>query len=282
MKEEEKTETRTVDGPGRLLREEREKKGLTLEDVAERTRLRPKIIKDIEDEDWDGLPSTAFVRGFLKTYAKVLSIDENRVLEIYGRKPAAGGGSLRTPGETLRRRRKGPFFLLCLLGAVAVFALWKNYGPPDTLSTLEGSQVPMVADPERSVPVGVSGAAAVQEKMEENAGERGEEHHEVVAVEIPAADVEIPENEGPHRLKGKVHSRTWVKIYVDDLTPREYMFQPGQQPEWTANRGFYLIIGNANGIDLEWNGREVPALGNAGQVVRLSLPEEFRHRLEGN
>jgi len=97
----------------------------------------------------------------------------------------------------------------------------------------------------------------------------------------PVAVKENDPSPGQHTLKGKVNARTWVKIYVDDLNPREYMFQPGQQPEWTGSKGFYLIIGNAGGIDLEWNGRGVKT-GSSGQVVRIRLPEHFRHRVEGN
>lgn len=288
MTEEEKTEEQNVGGAGRLLRQERERRGLTLEDISERTRLRPNLIKAVEDEAWDSLPSPAFVRGFLKNYAKVLSMDDTRVLEAYGRKISVAGGELRVPGEPLRSRRKWPFFLLCLVAAVAVFALWKTYGPLEPASTLQKeTKPPVVAEAEKS-PLVVPVTETVQEKGEENAAASApasretEAQQETPAAETSAAPVEPEPKQGPHMLKGKVNSRTWVKIYVDDLNPREYMFQPGQQPEWTASRGFYMIVGNAGGIDLEWNGRVVPSLGNAGQVVRLSLPEEFRHRVEGN
>lgn len=296
MTEEEKTEEQGATGAGRLLREERERKGLTHEDVAERTRLRPNIIRAIEGEEWASLPSPAFLRGFLRNYAKVLSMDETRVLEAYGRKISVGGQLLRSPGEPLGRRRKGPFFLLCVVCAVAVFVLWKTYGPRETeLSVHQEVSPPVIAEAEKG-PERVPDAVAAPEKRVEVAGvevagvppfsapetqEQPEPPAPKPAAAAPAAAPE-PEPQGPHTLKGKVNLRTWVKIYVDDLNPREYMFQPGQQPEWTASRGFYLIIGNAGGIDLEWNGRVVPALGNPGQVVRLSLPEEFRRRLEGN
>lgn len=288
MKEEEKTENQKIQGAGRLLREERERRGLTLQDISDRTRLRPNIIQTIENEAWDSLPSPAFVRGFLKNYAKVLSMDENSVLEAYGRKVSVGANLLKIPAEPLLSRRKGPFFLICIVGAVAVFALWKTYGPQGTSSTLHQETPPVVSEVEKTRPEGAPGQVAGQEKTEEHAvasapaASAKPELQEKPATEGSAASVETAAKEGPHRLKGKVNSRTWVKIYVDDLNPREYMLQPGQQPEWTASRGFYLIIGNAGGIDLEWDGRVVPALGNPGQVVRLRLPEEFRHRVEGN
>jgi cytoskeletal protein RodZ len=287
MNEDEKTGIQ-VQGPGRLLREERERKGLTHQDVAERTRLRVNIVQALEDEAWDKLPpSPAFVRGFLKNYAKVLSIDENRVLESYGRRIPVEANLLRIPGEPLRKPRKWPFFFFCMVGAVVVFAFWKIYEPRDTVPTLyQESKAPVVAAAEKTRPA--PGPATDQEGTDQPAGvsaPAGLEKHEQQdgpAAEGASASVETVTEGGPHRLKGKVNSRTWVKIYVDDLNPREYIFQPGQQPEWTASQGFYLIIGNATGLDLEWNGRVVPALGSAGQVVRLRLPDQFRHRVEGN
>lgn len=292
MKEEEKKENQEVQGPGRILKGEREKRGLTYQDMSETTRLRPSIIKAIENEAWDTLPSPAFARGFMKTYAKALSMDATMILEAYGRKPDLDGELVRAP-KPLRRRRKGPFFLLCIFAAVAVFALWKTYAPPERALTVTHAKPPVVAEPEKDVAVVPPEPASVQESTEEQAAipspvSSSSETVQSVAEERPAvepvaaAPAETTPTVGPQMLKGKVNARTWVKIYVDDLNPREYMFQPGQQPEWTASKGFYLIIGNAGGIDLEWNGRGVKTLGNAGQVVRLSLPENFHHRVEGN
>jgi len=297
MKEEDEKENHEEQGPGRILREEREKRGLTYQDMAETTRLRPSVIEAIENEAWDSLPSPAFARGFMKTYAKALSMDATSILELYGRKPVLRGELLRTPPEPLRHRRKGPFFILCIVAAAAVFALWKTYVPPEQALTLSQAKPPVVAEPEKDPASATSSAAAVRQAAEERtalpvvAAPPSVSSPEIVesmpeerpAPEpVPASAGETDPIPGPHMLKGKVSARTWVKIYVDDLTPREYMFQPGHQPEWTASKGFYLIIGNAGGIDLEWNGRRVKTLGSAGQVVRISIPEDFRHRVEGN
>jgi cytoskeleton protein RodZ len=289
MKEEEITQDQSVQGPGRILREERERRGLTQEDISDRTRLRSNVIQAIEDEAWDSLPSPAFVRGFLKNYAKALSVDEKPVLEAYGKKISVGENLARMPGQPLRVRRRGPFLLLFLLAAVAVFTLWKIYGPLDTSSMLpQKTTAPVVAELEKGRPEDGAGPVEPQAKKEEPADVSApadlpkQEQPEPAVKEPAAAPVAPAAVVGPQTLKAKVSSRTWVKVYVDDLSPREYMFQPGQQPEWTASRGFYLIIGNASGIELEWNGQAVPALGNAGQVVRIRLPKEFRYRAEGN
>lgn len=70
-------------GLGAILINEREKKGLSQEQVAEITRLRLHIIKDIENEMWDNLPPPVFVRGFIRSYARTLGVNENRMIELY-------------------------------------------------------------------------------------------------------------------------------------------------------------------------------------------------------
>lgn len=293
-KAEESHESQQVQSPGLLLRAERERRGLTHEDISERTKIRPQMIMAIEDEAWDRLPSPAFVRAFLRSYAKALSLDEEAIVGSYGKNVQLETELLSLRGEPLREKPRKSLFLLWLLAAVvALFVLWKMYGPTD--SNLPGpmdastpaptvtakSQTDVQPAPQPVAPETAQPAlAAPPEKVEAVKPEV-----EVVdqpaerAVTVAAAAEPKP---GPHQLKGKVNARTWAKIFVDDLEPREYMFQPGQQPKWSVSKGFYMIIGNAGGIELEWDGEAVSGLGTPGHVLRLRIPKDFRHRVEGN
>ena len=79
-------------------------------------------------------------------------------------------------------------------------------------------------------------------------------------------------------LKANVREKTWVRIFVDDQDPKEYIFTPGSHPEWKAKEGLELLIGNAGGISFEFNGVQIENIGNPGQVVRLSLPEGYKRK----
>jgi hypothetical protein len=82
----------------------------------------------------------------------------------------------------------------------------------------------------------------------------------------------------PLTLMANIRERTWIKIYVDDGDPKEYIFKPGSRHEWKARKGFDLTIGNAGGIDLEFNGEKIENLGAPGQVVRLVFPQYYIER----
>ncbi len=69
--------------PGQYLAYEREKKGFTVEDIAEKLRLSPRIIHALEEEIHDKLPELVYVRGYIRAYCRLLRIDPVPVLDMY-------------------------------------------------------------------------------------------------------------------------------------------------------------------------------------------------------
>jgi len=60
---------------GIMLREAREQLGLSVADVAAQTKFAPRQIEALEEDDFKNLPETAFLRGFVRSYAKILHMD---------------------------------------------------------------------------------------------------------------------------------------------------------------------------------------------------------------
>ncbi|MEW6669709.1 MAG: RodZ domain-containing protein [Thermodesulfobacteriota bacterium] len=287
-------------GIGAFLREEREKKGLSHRAVAERTRLRAHFLEALEKEEWDALPPPAFVRGFLRTYARLLSLDERMVLDLYNRavpaRESALGPLIQEPPVGRKRR---VILLLCMLIAVAALVLvWKEYvsryadqgaavrEPP----AVESRKAEVSVLPDEGGRLGVKGTEAAKPPLPETPRAEpvaspehsaGPQSDSQIQTPLPAPPGELqgdaqPASDtvhrGEHVLQASVSARTWLRIQIDDTEPREYMFQPGNRPEWKARQGFYLIIGNAGGIDLTFDGEGIAKLGGPGQVVRLRLP----------
>ena len=65
---------------GDLLREKREKLGLSQKDIADRLRLRLSIIESIDNNNYEFDQVATFTRGYLRSYAKAVSLDEKLVL----------------------------------------------------------------------------------------------------------------------------------------------------------------------------------------------------------
>src|SRR4051812_50069561 len=101
---------------GETLREARMRQRLDIADVEERTKIRAKYLRALENEEFGMLPGSTFVKTFLRTYAEVLGLDPHMLVEecraTYEPRdeaelqPIAPGGSSRPPRE--RRGRRGP------------------------------------------------------------------------------------------------------------------------------------------------------------------------------
>lgn len=70
---------------GQILRETREAKFYTLEDVEKNIKIRKEILIALEADNYQKLPPPTFVQGFIKNYAKFLGLDREKLLAIYRR-----------------------------------------------------------------------------------------------------------------------------------------------------------------------------------------------------
>jgi len=70
---------------GEKLRQAREERGISISEVAEQTRISPLYLMSIEDDNYKPLPGGIFNKGFIKSYAKYVGIDENEALQDYAR-----------------------------------------------------------------------------------------------------------------------------------------------------------------------------------------------------
>lgn len=92
----------------------------------------------------------------------------------------------------------------------------------------------------------------------------------VQAIQPVPAVQPIAEN---HTLSVTATDVAWVKIRIDSGEPFEVYLRPGESVSWKAKEMFSLIVGNAGGVDLSYDGRKMPPLGKAGEVVSLKLPK---------
>jgi len=68
---------------GEILRQQRERKGITLEQAAEDTRIREKFIVALESGDHQALPGAVYTKGFLRNYADYLDLDSGELVALY-------------------------------------------------------------------------------------------------------------------------------------------------------------------------------------------------------
>jgi cytoskeleton protein RodZ len=92
---------------GKILTDARRRQGIDIETVEQETKIRAKYLLALENEEWDVLPGPAYARGFIRSYADLLGIDGEVLVDEYRRRhheePATGSYDLRE--SVLRERR---------------------------------------------------------------------------------------------------------------------------------------------------------------------------------
>jgi len=112
---------------GEILSEARTKKEITLEEAEKATKIRKKILQDLEKGNWNYLPATS-IKGLLKNYASFLSLDEKRILAFFRREydEKRAAKIVKPPQKMIRRFRLTPAVVtsLMLAGVVVVVFLY--------------------------------------------------------------------------------------------------------------------------------------------------------------
>ena len=75
---------------GQILREERERKFYTLEEIEKATKIRKELLEALEAGQYSKLPPPTFVQGFIKNYGKFLKLDIDKLLAIFRREFSEG------------------------------------------------------------------------------------------------------------------------------------------------------------------------------------------------
>jgi cytoskeletal protein RodZ len=246
---------------GIRLRELREAKGASLDDIARSTRVGRGYLEALEADSLADLPSPVFVKGFIRAYCEFVEASPDEALGLYRE---ATGETLkldRLQGRTHAppSRRVVPLIvslvLFIALGA-SLFALRGGLkSSPRPAPGVSGSARgnPESAPSSTSTPVTSSTAAPAQ------------------PVPIPVGE---PRPAG-QRLLIRAVEPTWIRVQVDEGQVTEELLQTGAVREWTAAGRFVLTVGNAGGLEVDLNGRRIPPLGPRGAVIqRLVLPAE--------
>jgi len=111
---------------GQRLRTAREGTGLGIEEVASLLNLEESLVRALEDEDYEVLPSPIFIRGYLRAYGKLLRLDGNELIEVYSMQSGGIDPDLAT-SSSVSGSSKG-FPVAAVAGGVVVLLVVASLG----------------------------------------------------------------------------------------------------------------------------------------------------------
>ena len=150
---------------GSYLKRERELRQISVAELAQTTRIPVRILHQLETDEIASLPADVFVRGFLRAYARALSMDEEHVLARYaGRQtpepPPALPAAAYAPESGRRFGIAIALFILLILFTLALSIVLR---PRHRDAPLELSQaVPCAAEPRPQQPTSFAASTTVK------------------------------------------------------------------------------------------------------------------------
>jgi len=229
---------------GEFLKRERDLKKISLRELAKNTRVREHLLKAIEGDRYDLLPSPIYVRGFLSAYAKYIGLDSHDVLLRYERSLKGEEiipSEVKSERKILRKAMWNRKQIWMVSGVIAISLLISYFLHPYLFG-------PPVESPPNK-----------------------QEAREAVSI-IPTTQTQevSPAVEGKaFSLELKAIEETWVQIQVNGQSQTEALFKPGEGSSYQATNRIELMIGNAGGLDMVFNGRLMERFGKSGEVITL-------------
>lgn len=252
---------------GNQLQAFRVEQKLGLEEVAERLRLAPDVLSAIESGDIDQLPAMTFVRGYIRSYSRLLQVDAEDLLAPLGESSSQLNRPL-TVKKPINYRSpvtlpSGRWITRLLVLTAAVVLLVFAYPTVERLlfskeqkTIAPHLQLPEPAGQTENTPEADAGPAAVKSDTVVNRA--------VEQVDAAAADSVVRESaevkEEPKKIAQPVElslyckADSWVEVSADGKKVLAGIMRAGTSEVIKARPPFDILIGNAPSIDIKYNG----------------------------
>lgn len=263
---------------GDLLRQAREKKGLSLREIEDETNMRWKYLEALENEEFEVIPGETYVKGFLRNYSAFLGLDSDQMLDLYRErldekeKIVAREQRLAERQERKKKRVTTPG-LYWIVGAVVglgvIIGVWAFSGDnqqgteqtPITKNNQEqaGKQTVPQAKPEPKAPTQTTpNVTTPTPQIPNNTQEPN------VAIPEPP----VTPGDGIVAVSFKaIGGESWFLVKVDGQEVFQGHVYAGQTKSFTG-KSVWARVGDAGVVTAQVNGQDQGYLGEKGQVVQ--------------
>ena len=272
------------------LKKIRESKGLTLREISRITRISHTVLAMIEIEKFEALPEPIYATAFIRTYAEALGADGEEILYRYSRylkeQELSGKKDEVNEKSWMRSRSSLVVWGVVAIAAVVAFVFYvvqQDHAGKERPVTEEAVQETSVVPPSEPPETTVKEETTIQPAPAPEPEPAPPVAAEEEAVFQPTVEAVVPgeavvettvTEERTYRLTITARELTWLKIARDGGESSEILLQPGEKLDREAREGFVVVVGNAGGVDVVFDGESLGRLGEHGEVVSLDLPQE--------
>ncbi|MDP8217364.1 MAG: DUF4115 domain-containing protein [Candidatus Theseobacter exili] len=249
-----------MDNIGDKLRQAREEKNLTLESVSEVTKVKLVYLKALENDEFEKVVAPTYAKGFLKIYSEFLGLDSSKMVQEYMNEHIAESKQvLVLEGEKVKRSSPVAYFR---------GMEWKIVVGSIGFMVLVLLLIKIIFSGGDEEEVKIQKSAMIQNaKMERS--------DLIMPKEIKRSDnpTVLPKKKDVV-LVVNAKQKVWIRVQADEKLVFEHTLQKGDSETWHARKQFKIRVGNAAGIDVTFNGKNIGNLGKRGKVVNLYLSRQ--------
>jgi cytoskeleton protein RodZ len=275
---------------GEHLKREREMRGVSLEEISSATRIGTRFLEALESEQWDRLPGGVFNRGFIRSVARFLGLDEDALVALYDleTRGRAGARTQSDPSALSSRNWRpviGGLVALAIAAAVVVGGWfgYQRYGP----RILAHFRAEAPARAASRAPSRMSPAAPDEPLVHGDEAENAKTSTSLSSRATSALPGDESESVPASRVKGLLTLKMEagkpadVKVVADGKTVFSGHINADEAKSFEARSTFHVTSTESSALLLELNGQTVPPIGTPGQPGSITLTEKDLRPSEG-
>lgn len=296
---------------GTFLRQAREKRGISLQQVSATTKISARVLESLERNDPRKLPGGIFSRAFVRSYAREVGLDPEVAVERFVAAFPEQATTESEPAtvvpddpESFESRRRAAATILQLVGisvvivviVVLYYSLRRTEPPPVRVVSEAAQQQPpsTPASPPGAQP-GTGREASAQVAATASGAPDGQAAGGVtpaatttaaagvpsVPAAAPPAAPAGPATDAPLTVGITTTDACWLSLSVDGTRVVARTLEPGEHVSYPVRASVTIIAGNAGALSLTLNGKAARSIGGPGQVVTTTItPETIKNFLQ--
>ena len=268
--------------PGQRLKAAREQSGLSQKEVGERLRLSTTYVKSLESDDYERLPGSAFIKGYMRNYAKLVGLPADDIANLYeqmraeepSREVEAGAADVVSTSES-QTLKPWMIWSCAALVLVVVIALFAGKGSDSEEASVQEQAVPdqtIEASEDIDSVQSVSEGDLAEESDDSSADLSTDALPERIIAREPEEEISPPAQD---RLQVNFVDVCWIKvsdstgadIYTGQRNAGGRLILEGEAP-------FRITLGNAAAVEqIQMNDQTIPVpAATPGRVVVVRTP----------
>src|SRR5215510_5088893 len=247
---------------GQQLKQSREEKGISLQEIAESTHISIRFLQAIENDAYDVLPGGVFNRAFVRKFARQVGFDEEQAVNLYQEQWQEQGGEPERGyqlgvDEPDFRQSSGnglllSFVALLVIGSLA-YAAYQYFAPTGSDS---GGGAVAGLNTTASPGVTPTPSATPESAASPSSNLPGSPTPGATASPTPSPTPEGPAGAMRVQLTAP-DEEVWLKVNTDDKEAWQGILNPGKSLEYDVNEKIILSIGRVQSLKIAINGRNM-------------------------